>query len=57
MVMKKKIRKPYERPLVKEVRLEVEEAVLAACKSTPTDSSGKNAKVCGTQACKNTFGS
>jgi hypothetical protein len=55
--MKKSVRKPYFKPIVKEVKLEVEEAVLAACKSQPTDSSGKNAKVCGTAACKNTFGS
>ncbi len=28
-------RKPYEKPVITRVRLEVEETVLAACKTTP----------------------
>lgn len=55
--MMKKARKAYERPLVKEVRLEVEEAVLAACKTQPTDSSGKSTKTCSHKQCKGTYGS
>jgi len=49
-------RKPYVRPQVKEVRLEVEEAVLAACKANST-AAGKNTKYCGHSQCKTTYGS
>lgn len=52
-----KMRKPYQTPLVTQVKLEVEEAVLQACKANNSDRSGKKNKVCGHPGCKTTLGS
>jgi hypothetical protein len=52
-----KILKPYRRPLVTQVKLEMEEAVLQACKANNSDRSGKGNKVCGHPGCKKTLGS
>ena len=57
METKDKTRKPYQRPQVTQVKLEMEEAVLQACKATASDASGKKNKVCGHPGCKSTLGS
>ncbi len=49
-------RKPYKKPEITQVRLTVEEAVLAACKTRTSEPSGKN-KTCGHNQCKGTLGS
>jgi hypothetical protein len=49
--MTEKTRKPYEKPRISEVKLEVEEAVLAACKSTvATTARGRRNIVCSSRA-------
>ncbi len=57
METKGKIRKQYKKPQVSQVKLEIEEAVLAACKVTKP-SSAKNNKGCGVvPSCRTTQGS
>ncbi|MDI6688094.1 MAG: hypothetical protein QME06_07745 [Desulfobacterales bacterium] len=55
MEVKEKNRKQYKKPQVNQVKLEVEEAVLAACKN-PT-ALGKNVTGCSptNQSCKSAF--
>jgi len=55
MDTKEKVRKQYKKPQISQVKLEVEEAVLTACKNPTT--LGKDAIGCkpGTGACKTTF--
>jgi hypothetical protein len=69
MATQKKTKKAYNKPKVTQVKLEMDEVVLQACKhfdgdSTlqackhfDGDSTGKGNKTCGTNACKLTFGS
>jgi hypothetical protein len=56
---KKYARKYYEKPRITEVKLEIEEAVLAGCKSTTVR--GKNATPCklgtGGGNCQTVYGS
>jgi len=47
-----KKRKSYQKPQVEQVKLVLDEAVLQACKGSPTDGSGKNAAGCSTSQCK-----
>jgi hypothetical protein len=58
METKGEIRKQYKKPQVSQVKLEIEEAVLANCKGA--GQSGKNATGCQqgvSSNCKTTFGS
>jgi len=48
---KEKDRKNYKKPQINQVNLEIEEAVLAACKTGP-GAAGKGAKNCDNIACK-----
>ena len=57
MNTKDKTRKPYQKPQVTQVKLEMEEAVLLACKTGKKDPYGRNNKGCGSPACKDLFGS
>jgi len=57
MTAQDKAKKTYKKPKVTQVRLEMEEAVLQACKHFNGDSTGKNSKTCGTNSCKLVFGS
>ena len=58
METKEKIRKYYEKPRINKVKLEIEEAVLAACKVSQGSTTGKQPwRYCGTLVCHNTFGS
>jgi hypothetical protein len=52
-----KARKPYSKPQVHQVKLHIEEAVLQACKTVPTDTSGKANQYCGHSGCKKEYGS
>lgn len=54
MTTKDKAKKTYKKPEVTEVKLEIGEAVLQACKTMPGDSSGKSggSKDCGSPGCK-----
>lgn len=52
-----KTRRTYQRPQITRVRLEMEEAVLQACKASPGAPDGRGNKWCGHPQCKNTFGS
>lgn len=47
-------RQPYRKPQLEQVRLEVEEAVLTACKNSDPATPGKNTPNCrpGTNSCK-----
>jgi len=56
MMLKKNNRKYYEKPRINKVKLEIEEAVLAACKTSSHDK-GKNNKNCHAYPCKKTLGS
>jgi hypothetical protein len=49
-------RKTYKKPEIIQVKLTVEEAVLAACKTMTSEPSGKN-KRCGHPQCSTTLGS
>ena len=55
--MDKVKRKAYAKPQITRVKLELNEAVLQACKANPADSAGKNKFTCASKACKSTFGS
>ena len=58
MMLKKNNRKYYEKPRINEVKLEIEEAVLVACKTVSGGSDGKKpGPGCGIGACSTTLGS
>ena len=57
MERKAKTRKPYCKPLVQQVKLQIEEAVLQACKTAPSATPGKDTQYCGHGTCKKTYGS
>ena len=58
METKGKIRKQYKKPQVSQVKLEIEEAVLVACKTVSGGSDGKKpGPGCGIGACSTTLGS
>ena len=57
MEKRRKTRRTYQKPQITRVRLEMEEAVLQACKATASDAAGKGNKVCGHPGCKHTLGS
>lgn len=57
MASEDKAKKTYNKPKITQVKLEMEEAVLQACKHFNGDSTGKGNKTCGTNSCKLTFGS
>lgn len=56
METREKNRKQYKKPQVRQVKLEIEEAILAGCKVTTT-SSGQSNKTCNHSQCKTTQGS
>jgi len=57
-MIKKNNRKYYEPPRINEVKLEIDEAVLAACKTANAGGTvGKSASPCKTPKCKSTLGS
>lgn len=56
METKEKIRRSYIKPRVTQVKLEIQEAILANCK-TSSAAVGKNAKTCVNIACKTALGS
>ena len=57
MTTKDKAKKTYKKPEVTQVKLEIGEAVLQACKATVDDPSGKStgAKSCGQTGCKDYY--
>lgn len=58
MEKKGKIRKCYEKPQITQVKLEIEEAVLQACKTGPGSTDGKTpGPGCGGSACQTIYGS
>lgn len=58
MEIKGRIRKQYKKPQITEVKLEITEAVLANCKLTADDATGKGGNTCGNFGCKgDIFGS
>jgi len=57
METKEKIRRSYMKPRVTQVKLEIQEAVLATCKRTTSDMTGKSNKGCTQASCKTTVGS
>ena len=57
MAAEDKTKKVYSKPKVTQVKLEMDEVVMQACKAFDGDSTGKNAKVCGHNSCKTTYGS
>ena len=50
-------RKPYSKPQVHQVKLQIEEAVLQACKTAAYDNQGKGQQYCGHPGCKDIYGS
>ena len=52
METKEKIRKYYEKPRITKVKLEIEEAILAACKNPSVTGTGQVGCRSGTSACK-----
>ena len=57
MATQTKTKKTYQKPTITQVKLEIEECLLSGCKHFDGDSTGKNAKHCGTSSCKTDFGS
>jgi hypothetical protein len=57
MASEEKTKKDYKKPEITQVKLEIDEVVLQACKHFAGDSTGKGNKSCGTNSCKLTFGS
>ena len=55
-MLKKNNRKYYEKPRINNVKLEIEEAVLAGCK-VGLAQPGKNGRRCNSTPCKKTYGS
>ena len=56
-MIRKKTRKIYEKPRINEVKLEVEEAILAGCKTSISDATGRSRRGCRTSGCRGTYGS
>jgi len=52
METREKNRKQYKKPQITQIKLEIKEAVLAACKSFAGDTAGKNTKGCNTSSCQ-----
>jgi hypothetical protein len=52
MATQDNIKKRYKKPKVTEVKLEIGEAVLAACKQNASDPEGKGVKDCSHTGCK-----
>jgi hypothetical protein len=52
MATKDKAKKAYKKPEVTQVKLEIGEAVLAACKGFDADTSGRPSKSCAHSGCK-----
>lgn len=50
-------KKKYVKPVVKKVKLAMDEAVLSQCKAFAGEPSGKGNKSCGHPQCKTTYGS
>jgi hypothetical protein len=50
-------RKAYEKPRIREIKLEAEEAVLTSCKRTSTDTAGTRNRGCRSSQCKGRYGS
>ena len=58
MASQDKNKKAYKKPKITQVKLEMEEATLQACKGFDGDSTGSTNKWCGHASCKkNEFGS
>ena len=57
MKIKESTRKFYVKPRVTQVKLEIEEAVLEACKTSLIDENGKNTSGCNISKCRLTQGS
>ncbi len=57
METREKNRKQYKKPQVTQVKLEIKEAVLSACKFDADDGSGKGGTGCMTNKCKQVPGS
>jgi hypothetical protein len=57
MTTNDKAKKTYKKPEVTQVKLEIGEAVLAACKTTAVDPTGKasGSKSCGHTGCKDYY--
>jgi hypothetical protein len=54
--MEKK-KRPWQRPQLKQVKLNIDEAVLGICKASPTDTTGRTGRGCSTSGCRATIGS
>ncbi len=50
-------KKQYQKPSIKKVKLELDEAVLTGCKRFSGDTGGSGNKYCGHNACKTTYAS
>jgi hypothetical protein len=57
METREKIRKSYIKPRLTRVKLEIQEAILAACKRTISDGSGKYGSGCNHIRCRKQQGS
>ena len=57
MASQQKVKRSYRKPQITQVKLEMEEAVLQACKAFDGDSTGRDSKWCGHAACKKEYGS
>lgn len=55
METKEKTRKTYKKPLINQVKLVIEEAVLQACKASSSDVAQAN-KVCNHPKCASSYG-
>jgi hypothetical protein len=55
MESKGKVRKPYCKPQVHQVKLHIEEAVLQGCKTAPGATPGMLDQYCGHGTCKKTY--
>jgi len=57
METREKNRKQYKKPQVNQVKLEIEEAILAACKITGNSTGKASPPKCSNTACQATVGS
>ena len=57
MASQNNTKKAYKKPKITQVKLEMDEVVMQACKHFDGDSTGKGNKTCGTNSCKLVFGS
>ena len=57
METREKNRKQYKKPQVNQVKLEIEEAVLAACKVTTSGTGKASPPKCSNTSCQSTLGS